>query len=192
MQLNNLKTKFLGKNYIYYNSIDSTQSEIWRLYKKNAPNGTLVMAGTQTAGIGTHGKTWHTDELGNIAFSFLIKTNCNIRNINKITTQIAKIITDIFKEVYNIKLQIKEPNDIVYNSKKICGILTETKIVNERVKCLVIGIGININQEKFADDISEIATSIKKEFNIEINIEKFIEIFCEKFEKEIIERIEYK
>ena len=67
MQLKKLKTKFLGKNSIYYKEIDSTQSEIWRLIQtKTAPNGTLVFADIQTKGKGTHGRIWH------LKFCFLV------------------------------------------------------------------------------------------------------------------------
>lgn len=190
MQLNNINTVFLGKTNYYYSSIDSTQSEIWRLYEKGTPNGTLVMSEIQTNGKGTHGRNWHTDEANNIAFSFLIEANCNIEKLEGLTTKIAKIILKLFKESYNISLNIKYPNDIVYNGHKIGGILTETKVTCKKVKALVIGIGINTNQVVFNKEIENIATSIKKEFNIEINSKEFIKKFCEEFEKEIIERIE--
>ena len=86
MQLINLKTNFLGKNFIFYNEIDSTQSEIWRLLEKNnIQNGTLVMADIQTKGKGTHGRIWHTDEANNIAFSFYIETNCETKKLEGIT-----------------------------------------------------------------------------------------------------------
>ena len=190
MQLNNINTVFLGKTNYYYYSIDSTQSEIWRLYEKGTPNGTLVMSEIQTNGKGTHGRNWHTDEANNIAFSFLIEANCNIEKLEGLTTKIAEIILKLFKESYNISLNIKQPNDIVYNGQKIGGILTETKVTCKKVKVLVIGIGINTNQVVFNKEIENIATSIKKEFNIEINSKEFIKKFCEEFEKEIIERIE--
>lgn len=190
MQLNNLNTKFLGKKIYYYNIIDSTQKEVWRLYKQNAPSGTLVMAGIQTNGIGTHGRIWHTDKENNIAFSFLITTDTNVKKLEGITLKTAQIVLEVFKEKYGISLEIKEPNDIVYNNRKIGGILTETKVSLENVKAIVIGIGINTSQTIFDKSIQEIATSIKKEFGINIDIEIFIEKFCEKFEKEILERIE--
>lgn len=190
MQLNNLKTKFLGKNSIYYSKIDSTQNEIWRLIEKNqAPNGTLVMTDIQESGIGTHGRIWHTDEENNIAFSFVVKTECNIRNLEGITLEIAETIVNIFKEEYRINLNIKKPNDIVIENKKIGGILTQTKVISEKVEYLVIGIGINTQKEKFTDDIKNIATSIKKEFNINVDNTKFISEFCNKFENKLIKRI---
>ena len=190
MLLKTLNTNFLGRNCIYYEQIDSTQTEIYRLIKTNSiTNGTLVMADIQTKGVGTHGRIWHTDEAENIAFSFYIKTDSNIKKLDGLTLEIANIIVRIFKEKYNISLQIKEPNDIIFNNKKLGGILTETKIVSEIVKYIVVGIGINTNKQNFTDDIKNLATSIKKEFNIQVNAQDFIVEFCNEFEKEIIKRI---
>lgn len=186
MRLKDLKTNFLGRNNIYYKQIDSTQSEIWRLIEnKSVPNGTLVYADIQTEGKGTHGRIWHTDETGNIAFSFFIQMNCKIKKLQGLTVEIARIIIDILKEQYNISLEIKAPNDIVFNGKKIGGILTETKVVKENVKYLVIGIGINTKKQNFSKDIEDIATSIKKEFNVDVNREEFITEFCNRFEQAI-------
>lgn len=189
MKLKKLNTKFLGRNVIYKAKIDSTQSEIWQMIEKNSENGSLVIADIQTCGKGTHGRTWYTDESNNIAFSFFIKTNCEISKLDGITIEISKIIVDIFKKQYGINLSIKSPNDIVIKNKKIGGILTETKIYKQKVKYLVVGIGINTNKMHFTDDIKEIATSIKKEFNINVDNFLFISEFCNIFEKEILRRI---
>ena len=190
MQLKNLKTNFLGRNSIYYKQINSTQGEIWRLIENNsATNGMLVFADIQNKGKGTHGRIWHTDEANNIAFSFFIQMNCDIKKLDGITLKIAQIIIEIFKTEYEIDLSIKKPNDIVFNNKKIGGILTETKVITETVKNLVVGIGINTNKEHFSEDIKDTATSIKKEFNINVNTEDFIAEFCNRFEKEITRRI---
>ena len=148
-----------------------------------------MLAGSQTKGKGTHGRIWYTGLNQNIAFSFLIKTDCNINKLDGLTYEIAKIIVNILENKYKINLSIKLPNDLMYKDKKVGGILTETKITKENVKALVIGIGINTLQKEFPEDIENIATSIKKEFDIDINSKEFIEEFCEKFEKNIIERI---
>lgn len=191
MQLKNLTTNFFGRNSFFYKIIDSTQDEIWRIVEKgNINNGTLVMADIQECGRGTHGRVWHTDEEKNIAFSFLIKPNCSINKIDGITTDIAKLILNILKEEYKVELEVKKPNDLIYHGKKIGGILTETKLVSEQVKYLVVGIGINTVKMQFTDDIKDIATSIKKEFALEIDAQEFIAKFCNKFEKYILERIE--
>ena len=141
MQLENLTTKFLGRNIIYYPEIDSTQLEVWRQAEKGTiQTGTIIMADKQTKGKGTHGRKWYTEEANNIAFTFFIEANCNVRKLEGITVMIAKILVQVFQELYRIDLEIKFPNDLVYQGKKIGGILTETKLVGETVKYLVIGI----------------------------------------------------
>ena len=164
--------------------------EIWRLIEsKTIKNKTLIMADIQTNGKGTHGRIWHTDEEKNIAFSYYIETNCKSENLEGITIEIAQILVKIFKEFYGIKLDIKKPNDIMIKDKKVGGILTESKVSSEIVKFLVIGIGINTEKMNFTDDIKNIATSIKKEFGIEVDRKKIITNFCEEFEKTLIRRI---
>ncbi len=190
MKLRNLKTNFLGRDFYFYEEIDSTQNEIFRRIKKGQIiNGSVIMADIQTAGKGTHGRIWHTDEKGNIAFSFYIQTNCEIERLDGLTIDIAKILVDMFREKYKINIQIKEPNDLMINNKKIGGILTQGKINGKYIKYLVIGIGININKKYFTNDIKDIATSIKNEFKVNIDREEVIAEFCNIFEKEINRRI---
>lgn len=187
MQLENLKTNYLGKEFIYYKEIDSTQDEIWRRIKNNnIKNGTIIMADLQTKGKGTHGRIWHTDEAENIAFSLYIKTDCNVKKVEGITIKIAEILVRIFKQKYNIQLDIKKPNDIMFNNKKLGGILTESKVNADKVKLLVIGIGINTEKANFTKDIENIATSIKKEFGINVDRMKIISSFCNEFEKLLV------
>lgn len=154
---------------IHYEEIDSTQKEVWRRLE----NGIIVSADIQTDGIGTHGRKWYTSQKGNIAFSIGFAPNVSINQLENLTIEIAEIILEVFDTLYQIKLQIKHPNDIMINNQKVGGILTETKLQGENVKYLVIGIGINTNQD-------EISTSINKEFNKIIDNSKIIEKICEK------------
>ena len=84
---------------------------------------------------------------------------------------------------YGIPLEIKWPNDILLNNKKLCGILTELKCDLETVDYLVVGIGLNVNIENFQDEISSIATSLKIEFNKEFNRNELLSSFLNTFEK---------
>jgi len=189
MKLKNLQTKFLGRNCYYYEKIDSTQKEIWRRIDKNIENGCLIIAELQTDGIGTHGRKWYTDQKNNIAFSFYLNTDCEIKVLDGITNQIAEILKEIFYRLYKIYLDIKLPNDLYYKGKKIGGILTESRVYKKNIRFLVIGIGINTSQTVFNEEITDIATSIKKEFDIDINVNDVITEFCNCFEKEILERL---
>lgn len=178
MNLDKLSTKCIGKNLIYYESIDSTQKEAWRLVEKNIPNGSLIASDIQTDGIGTHGRKWYTEIKGNIAFSIILYPKCTIERLNDITQDIAKIIVKVFKNLYKLELDIKFPNDIMHKGKKLGGILTETKLCGKIVKNLVIGIGLNLNQEEFHEDIKDIASSIKNEFDIYVDRDKIITEVC--------------
>lgn len=141
MYLEKLTTKFLGRNIMYYPEIDSTQLEVWRQIKDgNIQNGTIIMTDRQKSGKGTHGRKWYTDEENNIAFTFFLEANCKISKLEGITIEIAKMLVQVFQRLYGISLEIKFPNDIVYQGKKIGGILTETKLIGENVKYLVVGI----------------------------------------------------
>ncbi len=187
MELPNLKTVNLARDFSHYQNLDSTQAEIFRrIESSNIKNGSLVLADLQTLGVGTHGRKWLIEETGNITFSFYYEVNCNAEKLEGLTTDIAKIIVDIFKKLYNIELNIKLPNDIVYNGKKIGGILTQSKSYENTIKYLVIGIGIDTNGTKFNDEIKEIASSIKNEFNIDVDNLKVISEFCNIFEEKLL------
>ena len=104
-------------------------------------------------------------------------------------------LVEIFREFYNISIDVKLPNDLYINGKKIGGILTEARVdlgsdVLEKVaitRYLVIGIGINTSKTSFDDEIKTIATSIKNEYEIDVDRVKIIGEFCNRFEK-IIEK----
>ena len=168
---------------IHYEKIDSTQKEIWRrIENNNIENGTIISADIQTDGIGTHGRKWFTSQKGNIAFSIGVCPNVSVDKLENLTIEIAEIILEVFDRLYKIKLEIKRPNDIMTNCQKVGGILTETKLQGKIVKYLVIGIGLNTNQD-------EISTSIGKEFGIKVENSKVIEEFCKIFDKNLKDRI---
>lgn len=181
-----IKTKILGRTCIEFSEIKSTQKYIHNQIKENKiQNGTVVIADVQTDAIGTHGRKWYTST-NNIAFSLYMEINQNVKKLEGLTYKIAEILVQIFQEKYNISLEIKKPNDLMYNGKKVGGILTETKLHNEEVRYIVIGIGINIAKQEFNKEIKEIATSIEQEFNINIDRNYIITEFCNRFEEEIL------
>lgn len=184
------KIQFLGSKTTYFEKIDSTQLEIERRIKENnIQNGEMVVAELQTNGMGTHGRTWYSEEKNNIAFSFFIDAGCKIEKLNGFTNEIAETVVETFNDLYKIKLDIKNPNDIIYNNKKLGGILTETKVSADKVKHIIVGIGINTNQEKFNKNIEGIASSIKNEFDIDVDNKKVINKFCDLFQDKLIKRI---
>lgn len=140
-------------------------------------------------GSGTHGRVWYTNETGNIAFSCYIEANCKVEKLEGITIEIAETMIEVIQNLYQIKLEIKYPNDIVIHQKKIGGILTETKVNGNLVNSLVIGIGINTNQRRFENEIENIASSIKNEFKITVDNQRIIGEFCNRFEEKLRKRV---
>lgn len=173
------------KKIKYYREIESTH-----LYAKEVEKqgDYILIAEKQTGGIGTKGRTWHTGENENIAMTMIKHPDCSIKQLEGLTIQIAQVIQKIIKDLYGYKLQIKEPNDLILNGKKISGILTEIHTRGEKIEYLLISIGFNVNQEKFEEEIQEIATSLKREYNKKFNREEIIINIIKEID-EIIEQI---
>jgi len=183
-KIKNTKTKFLGKEIIYKEQIESTQDLAKEIVKnKNCKNGTLVICKDQTNGKGTKGRNWISERNKNITMTIILNDNIKLSKLEGITLKIAEAIRYAILELYNYELTIKEPNDLLLNNKKICGILTQSSILSNKVNYILIGIGFNVNQENFNEDLNEIATSLKKEYNKDFEREKIINKILEKLEK---------
>ena len=102
---------------------------------------------------------------------------------------IAISIQKAIKEMFNVDLLLKEPNDLFLNGKKICGILVETKIAGKNVKALYISIGFNVNETSFPEDVANIATSLKKELYKEFDRENIIINFIKRIDEDIIRKV---
>lgn len=179
----NLNTNKLARNIIYIEQIDSTQDEAKRNIEM-LEDGTYIVTDKQTKGKGTHGRIWYDKGYENICGSFILKPECDISKISNLTKVIAECILKTLSNLYGIETTIKEPNDIMLNSKKLAGILTESTTSNNIVKSIVIGIGINVNQEEFNSEIEQIATSLRKEFDKKFERELIISEFFNIFEEE--------
>lgn len=168
-----MNIKYIEKNtdakVEYYNEISSTNDCAKEIAEENVrANNDLkeiqvVLAENQTKGKGTNGRIWLSDYGENILMTMIFYPKNSIKELYGITYSIAEMIKYAIKDLYDVSLDIKLPNDLLLNGKKICGILTESSIQNDKINYLLIGIGFNVNQINFCDKISDIATSLKKE-----------------------------
>ncbi|MBN6188636.1 biotin--[acetyl-CoA-carboxylase] ligase [Aneurinibacillus sp. BA2021] len=158
-----LTTKTLGQNVHYYASIDSTQTKCQELAKAGAPEGTLVVADQQVGGKGRLGRVWYSPPNTNISMSLLLRPQLELQKCPQLTLLTAVAIVETLREFCEIDAQIKWPNDILVDGKKVCGILTELNAESDRIHSLVIGMGINVNTaaEQFPDDVRDVATSLR-------------------------------
>ena len=150
---------------IYKEEIDSTNLEAARL-SEGLPHGAVIVADAQTAGRGRRGRTWVSKGGENIYFSLLLKPDFAPDRASMLTVVMALAAACGIEEVYGCKPQIKWPNDIVVNGRKVCGILTEMQVVPGAIKHVVVGVGINVNQMTFEGDALKFATSLQKETGI--------------------------
>ena len=183
----NLKTKFIGKNVLHFETIDSTND-----YAKKIGNelrdGSVIISEEQTKGKGRLGRVWESKAGEGIWISIILKPNI-IPNKAPFITLIAGASIVKALNILGVDAKIKWPNDITINNKKLSGILTELSAEIERVNYIVVGIGMNVKDTDFEEELKDKATSLYKEnYNVSrVDIVK--EILCQ-FEKLYLDYIE--
>ncbi len=157
-----LQTKFIGQNIFYQESVPSTQKIAHRLANDSAPEGTVVIAEEQLSGKGRMGREWHSPKYTGIWMSLILRPNISLSNAPQLTLLAAVSVVQAIEETAGIRPEIKWPNDLLLNGKKITGILTELHAEADRIHSIIIGIGINVNQQlsDFPDELHSIATSL--------------------------------
>lgn len=168
----NLKTDFIGKKVIAYPSLSSTNDIAKREARKGAREGTVILAEEQTAGRGRLKRAWLSPK-GSIALSIILHpTPAQLPSLIMVA---SLAVAHCIEEVSGLETQIKWPNDVLINGKKVCGILIESDVRGSAVDYAVIGIGINVNL-KPADfpEIAATATSLAQELGREISRREMI------------------
>lgn len=149
---------------IHLPSIDSTNSYLKNNYH-DLENYTFVSSDYQTDGRGRSDRQWKSENGDNLLFSLLILDKEIIKYYKEISIITAYSIVEVLKE-YNIEAMIKWPNDVYVGDKKICGILLEA-VSKEEIECMIIGVGLNVNQKEFDGNYLTTPTSIINETNKE-------------------------
>lgn len=180
--LNHLETVWAGQTCLCFPVLDSTNEYGKALAKSQTVHGTLIVADTQNAGKGRRGRVWQSPAGSTISMSLCLEPSLSQENAAGLTLVMALAVTEAIGEITGVIPQIKWPNDIVLNGKKICGILTEL-IFRGNIYAVIIGAGINVNTEEFPEEIREIAGSLKAELGKEISREALIAAALKYFEK---------
>lgn len=178
-----LKTEWLGWNLLYYPETDSTNVRAKALGNEGQ-HGTLLVANRQTAGRGRRGRTWESPEEKNIYMTLFLKPEIAIDKAPMLTIVMAHSVSKVLREVYKLDAQIKWPNDLVLNKKKICGILTEMSVSGGAIDYVVIGTGINVGNKTFPEELQQSATSLWLETGEKFPRAKMIAEIMNEFEKE--------
>lgn len=173
VELNTLiDTKYIGRRNIFYDSVGSTNTEAKRLAEEGYEEGALVFADQQTAGKGRRGRGWISPKGYNIYYTLMLKPNIASSKAPMLTLIMALSVLQGIKELAPDKadmVKVKWPNDIVINGKKVCGMLTEMGMQEQDISYVVIGVGINVKEQQFDDEIADKATTIENELGIKVN-----------------------
>ncbi len=127
---------------------------------QRAPEGTLFVADRQTAGKGRGGHTWDSEPGSNLLFSFILRPRIASADALWLSLTAGMAVQHAIQERTALAPDLRWPNDLLLNRKKFCGILTELSSEGERVRYAVVGIGINVNQRQFPEELAGLATSL--------------------------------
>lgn len=183
----NLQTEMIGDNIHHLQTIDSTNEYLKRIGDKST-DGTVVISEEQTRGKGRMGRTWQSKSGEGIWMSLLLKPNIIPFKAPFITLVAGVSVVTALRKL-NVPAQIKWPNDIILNDKKICGILTELSAEIERVNYVIVGMGMNVKNMYFSGELEHKATSLYKEGYVLQRVDIVDKILYE-FEKNYIDYIE--
>jgi len=167
-----LKTRFIGQRLLYYPSLPSTMATARQVARQGAAEGTVIIADEQTAGRGRLKRAWLTPR-GNLALSVILSPS--LPSLTSLIMLASLAVVRSIESVTGLKPQIKWPNDVLLNGKKVSGILIENDFLGDKVAYSIIGIGIDVNL-KLADfpEIQPIATSLSDELGKEVSRLKLI------------------
>jgi len=180
-----LNTDFVGKSIHYYPSVTSTMEVAKNLAREGAAEGTTIIADQQTSGKGRAGRTWLSPD-SNLSLSIILYPPLNC--LTKLIMIASVAVVRAIKSTTCIDSQIKWPNDVMINGKKVCGILIENELKGNTVDFSIIGIGININLDPTAfPEISALATSLSNELGKEVSTAEVARSVLSELEKLYIE-----
>jgi BirA family biotin operon repressor/biotin-[acetyl-CoA-carboxylase] ligase len=128
------------------------------LASKGQPHGTAVVADIQTAGIGRHGHSWHSEDLGGLYLSIVLRLPLTSASMPILTMALGLAVQRAVNDFAQVTTDLRWPNDVMLSDRKLAGIL-----VQAAGDALIAGIGVNVNQETFPLDLAGIATSLRRE-----------------------------
>lgn len=177
------KTAWIGDRLECFDVIGSTNTTAMQMAEEGAPHGTLVVADRQDNGKGRRGRGWVLPAGVAIAMSIVLKPReLHPGNAPMLTLVSALAVERAILQQTGMKPAIKWPNDIVIEGKKVCGILTEMSTQMDYINHIVVGIGINVHNTEFPEELSERATSLYLACHEHYSRAALVEAVCEYFE----------
>ncbi|MEM3668729.1 MAG: biotin--[acetyl-CoA-carboxylase] ligase [Candidatus Bathyarchaeia archaeon] len=182
--LEGLRTKRFGKRIFFSRVVGSTNELAKELAVLGAPEGTVAIAQTQTAGRGRLSRVWFSPE-GGLWFSVVLKPKLKAAEAVRLVFVAGLAVADVLRELYGLKVETKWPNDVLVGGRKICGVLAEMSTLGEKVNFAVLGIGVNANfdvRKVFPEELWESATSLMNELGRKVKLEELFRALLERLD----------
>ena len=187
-----IDTKWAGKHICYFKELDSTNARAKQEADNGAAEGTLVVTDMQTAGRGRRGRSWNSPAGVNLYFTLILKPVYQPDKAAMVTLVMALAVAEGISLTCGMEAEIKWPNDVVVNGKKVCGILTEMNVEHGQIQCVAVGVGVNVGLQEFPPEIADKAASLEAECGkpvsraaLAANILKAFEKYYESFLQEL-------
>jgi BirA family biotin operon repressor/biotin-[acetyl-CoA-carboxylase] ligase len=153
--------RLLGRVIHRLREVDSTQAELARLADRGAPEGTVVSAEHQTRGRGRLGRRWLDAPGESLLVSILLRPAVEPARVPQLSLVAAVAVVDALQTGPAVRALIRWPNDVLLDGRKACGILPEASTADGRLRYVLLGIGLNVNQADFPPEIRDRATSLR-------------------------------
>lgn len=176
-------TRFSGKLH-YFPSIDSTSTRAMKEAEAGAPDGSVFCADEQTAGRGRGGHGWASAPGSGLYVSVVLRPAIAPADALWFSLASGLAVREAVREVTSLECDLRWPNDLLFGARKFCGILTEMNGEVTRVRHLVIGIGINVHQPRFPEELKEIATSLRMETGRDWPRQELLAVLLRELERE--------
>ncbi len=180
---NQLHTEWAGRQLVIFDETDSTNDQAKKMAEEGAEHGLLIVSDCQTAGKGRRGRSWESKSGEGIFMTLLLKPDIAPGNASMLTLVMALAVRTGIAKVTGIDTQIKWPNDIVCDGKKVCGILTEMSAQIDYINYIVVGVGINVTNKEFQEEVARTATSLYQISGMLPGRAKLIAAIMEEFER---------
>jgi BirA family biotin operon repressor/biotin-[acetyl-CoA-carboxylase] ligase len=171
----------LGSKIHYYSVTGSTNEDAKKMAQEGAPDGTIVIAEKQQKARGRMGRAWNSPD-GGLWFSIILRPNLAPMDAPKLTIMMAVAVAEAIIDTTGIHAKIKWPNDILTDGKKVCGILMELSAEMDAINHVIIGVGINVNNDDFPDELKDKGTSLKQIKGEKVSRIKVLSTLLEKLE----------
>jgi BirA family transcriptional regulator, biotin operon repressor / biotin---[acetyl-CoA-carboxylase] ligase len=158
-----LKGRLFGKRIYHFFKTDSTNRVAMELGHAAEPEGAVVLAEEQTGGRGRLGRSWHSERAAGIYVTLLLRPKLAPVQAPLLTMMAGLSAYSAVQAVTGLTVDLKWPNDVLILGKKVGGILTEMYAEPGQIRFVIVGIGLNVNQEKFAGELANVATSLRIE-----------------------------